>query len=84
MPKVDSAQRTLFEVNPEVKARTHAIHLDASRSSNPTISDVGSPVKHLARVRPENHAYKTFLEKLRIFVLFSEGRKILPPLTFGL
>ncbi len=30
MPKVDSARRTLFEVNPDVKVRTHAIHLDAS------------------------------------------------------
>jgi len=30
MPKVDSARRTLFEVNPDVKVRTHAVHLDAS------------------------------------------------------
>jgi molybdopterin/thiamine biosynthesis adenylyltransferase/rhodanese-related sulfurtransferase len=30
MPKVDSARRTLFEVNPDVKVRTHPIHLDAS------------------------------------------------------
>jgi molybdopterin/thiamine biosynthesis adenylyltransferase/rhodanese-related sulfurtransferase len=30
MPKVDSARRTLFEVNPDVKVRSHAIHLDAS------------------------------------------------------
>src|SRR5215471_13926014 len=30
IPKVDSARRTLFEVNPEVKVRTLAIHLDAS------------------------------------------------------
>src|SRR5262247_2864382 len=29
-PKVDSARRTLFEVNPDVKVRTHAVHLDAS------------------------------------------------------
>ncbi|PYS31699.1 MAG: molybdopterin-synthase adenylyltransferase MoeB [Acidobacteria bacterium] len=28
MPKVDSARRTLFEVNPDVKVRTHAIRLD--------------------------------------------------------
>jgi molybdopterin/thiamine biosynthesis adenylyltransferase len=28
--KVDSARRTLFEVNPDVKVRTHAVHLDAS------------------------------------------------------
>src|SRR5437867_11423230 len=28
MPKVDSARRTLFEINPEVKVRTHAIRLD--------------------------------------------------------
>ena len=30
MPKVDSARRTLFEVNPDVKVKTHPIHLDAS------------------------------------------------------
>jgi molybdopterin/thiamine biosynthesis adenylyltransferase/rhodanese-related sulfurtransferase len=30
MPKVDSARRTLFEVNPDVKVRTHTVHLDAS------------------------------------------------------
>ena len=30
MPKVDSARRTLFEVNPDVKVRTHNIRLDAS------------------------------------------------------
>jgi molybdopterin/thiamine biosynthesis adenylyltransferase/rhodanese-related sulfurtransferase len=30
MPKVDSARRTLFEVNPDVKVRTYPIHLDAS------------------------------------------------------
>src|SRR3989475_7491072 len=30
MPKVDSARRTLFEVNPDVKVRTHQIRLDAS------------------------------------------------------
>src|SRR5262247_463509 len=29
-PKVDSARRTLFEINPDVKVRTHAVHLDAS------------------------------------------------------
>src|SRR5262247_2601925 len=29
-PKVDSARRTLFEVNPDVKVRTHAVYLDAS------------------------------------------------------
>jgi len=29
-PKVDSARRTLFEVNPDVKVRTYPIHLDAS------------------------------------------------------
>ena len=29
-PKVDSARRTLFEVNPNVKVRTHNVHLDAS------------------------------------------------------
>ncbi len=28
MPKVDSARRTLFEVNPDVKVRTYAIRLD--------------------------------------------------------
>ena len=26
MPKVDSARRTLFEVNPDVKVRTHTVH----------------------------------------------------------
>src|SRR6266487_762877 len=30
MPKVDSARRTLFEVNPDVKVKTYPIHLDAS------------------------------------------------------
>ncbi len=30
MTKVDSARRTLFEVNPNVKVRTHQLHLDAS------------------------------------------------------
>jgi molybdopterin/thiamine biosynthesis adenylyltransferase/rhodanese-related sulfurtransferase len=30
MPKVDSARRTLFEVNPNVKVRTYPVHLDAS------------------------------------------------------
>jgi molybdopterin/thiamine biosynthesis adenylyltransferase len=30
MPKVDSARRTLFEVNPDVKVRTHQVRLDAS------------------------------------------------------
>ncbi len=30
MSKVDSARRTLFEVNPDVKVRSHAVHLDAS------------------------------------------------------
>jgi len=30
MPKVDSARRTLFEVNPNVTVRTYPIHLDAS------------------------------------------------------
>src|SRR5438105_3594417 len=30
MPKVDSARRTLFEVNPNVKVNTLPIHLDAS------------------------------------------------------
>ena len=30
MPKVDSARRTLFEVNPDVKVRSYAVHLDAS------------------------------------------------------
>lgn len=30
MPKVDSARRTLFEVNPDVKVRTYNVHLDAS------------------------------------------------------
>jgi len=30
MPKVDSARRTLFEVNPDVKVRTHQLRLDAS------------------------------------------------------
>jgi adenylyltransferase/sulfurtransferase len=29
-PKVDSARRTLFEVNPDVKVRTYPVHLDAS------------------------------------------------------
>jgi molybdopterin/thiamine biosynthesis adenylyltransferase len=29
-PKVDSARRTLFEVNPNVKVQTYPIHLDAS------------------------------------------------------
>src|SRR2546423_6915126 len=29
IPKVDSARRTLFEVNPDVKVRSHAVHLDA-------------------------------------------------------
>jgi molybdopterin/thiamine biosynthesis adenylyltransferase/rhodanese-related sulfurtransferase len=29
-PKVDSARRTLFEVNPNVKVLTHNVHLDAS------------------------------------------------------
>jgi sulfur-carrier protein adenylyltransferase/sulfurtransferase len=29
-PKVDSARRTLFEVNPNVKVRTYNVHLDAS------------------------------------------------------
>src|SRR5438477_10170791 len=29
-PKVDSARRTLFEVNPDVKVRTYSVHLDAS------------------------------------------------------
>jgi molybdopterin/thiamine biosynthesis adenylyltransferase/rhodanese-related sulfurtransferase len=29
-PKVDSARRTLFEVNPDVKVRTHNLRLDAS------------------------------------------------------
>jgi molybdopterin/thiamine biosynthesis adenylyltransferase/rhodanese-related sulfurtransferase len=29
-PKVDSARRTLFEVNPDVKVRTYNLHLDAS------------------------------------------------------
>ena len=28
MPKVDSARRTLFEVNPDVKVRTHEVRLD--------------------------------------------------------
>jgi molybdopterin/thiamine biosynthesis adenylyltransferase/rhodanese-related sulfurtransferase len=28
MPKVDSARRTLFEVNPDVKVRTHSVRLD--------------------------------------------------------
>ncbi|HYR83960.1 MAG TPA: molybdopterin-synthase adenylyltransferase MoeB [Terriglobia bacterium] len=28
MPKVDSARRTLFEVNPDVKVRTYAVRLD--------------------------------------------------------
>src|SRR6266571_3115481 len=30
MAKVDSARRTLFEVNPDVKVITHRVHLDAS------------------------------------------------------
>jgi molybdopterin/thiamine biosynthesis adenylyltransferase/rhodanese-related sulfurtransferase len=30
IPKVDSARRTLFEVNPDVKVRSHPVHLDAS------------------------------------------------------
>ncbi len=30
MPKVDSARRTLFEVNPDVKVRMHQVRLDAS------------------------------------------------------
>src|SRR2546425_585013 len=30
VPKVDSARRTLFEVNPDVKVRTYPVHLDAS------------------------------------------------------
>jgi sulfur-carrier protein adenylyltransferase/sulfurtransferase len=30
MPKVDSARRTLFEVNPDVKVRTHQVRLDAT------------------------------------------------------
>jgi molybdopterin/thiamine biosynthesis adenylyltransferase/rhodanese-related sulfurtransferase len=30
MPKVDSARRTLFEVNPDVKVHTYPVHLDAS------------------------------------------------------
>jgi len=30
MTKVDSARRTLFEVNPDVKVRTYQLHLDAS------------------------------------------------------
>jgi molybdopterin/thiamine biosynthesis adenylyltransferase/rhodanese-related sulfurtransferase len=30
MPKVDSARRTLFEVNPNVKVQTYPLHLDAS------------------------------------------------------
>src|SRR3989442_3408939 len=29
-PKVDSARRSLFEVNPDVKVRTYSVHLDAS------------------------------------------------------
>jgi len=29
MPKVDSARRTLFEVNPDVKVRSHHVRLDA-------------------------------------------------------
>jgi adenylyltransferase/sulfurtransferase len=29
-PKVDSARRTLYEVNPDVKVQTHPVHLDAS------------------------------------------------------
>src|SRR5436309_15208179 len=30
MPKVDSARRTLFEVNPEVKVQTYQVRMDAS------------------------------------------------------
>src|SRR5215467_13831806 len=30
LPKVDSARRTLFEVNPDVKVRTHQVRLDAA------------------------------------------------------
>src|SRR5881296_379165 len=30
IPKVDSARRTLFEVNPDVKVRSYPVHLDAS------------------------------------------------------
>ena len=30
MPKVDSARRTLFEVNPDVKVRTHNVRMDAT------------------------------------------------------
>ena len=30
IPKVDSARRTLFEVNPDVKVKTYSVHLDAS------------------------------------------------------
>jgi molybdopterin/thiamine biosynthesis adenylyltransferase/rhodanese-related sulfurtransferase len=30
VPKVDSARRTLFEVNPDVKVKTYPVHLDAS------------------------------------------------------
>src|SRR3989454_7844273 len=30
IPKVDSARRTLFEINPDVKVRTYPVHLDAS------------------------------------------------------
>ncbi len=30
MPKVDSARRTLFEVNPDVRVRMHQVRLDAS------------------------------------------------------
>jgi adenylyltransferase/sulfurtransferase len=30
VPKVDSARRTLFEVNPDVKVKTYPLHLDAS------------------------------------------------------
>jgi adenylyltransferase/sulfurtransferase len=32
MPKTDSARRTLFEVNPDVKVRTHNTRLDASNA----------------------------------------------------
>jgi adenylyltransferase/sulfurtransferase len=32
MPKTDSARRTLFEINPDVKVRTHNTRLDASNA----------------------------------------------------
>jgi adenylyltransferase/sulfurtransferase len=32
LPKTDSARRTLFEVNPDVKVRTHNVRLDASNA----------------------------------------------------